>query len=148
MESWQLSPCYFETMHHPTPAWNCCLPIWTLVIYYLPSLSMCVLCLSPRDVSTSHSMSWSWVARSLRRSFPVEFPSVFIVLDEDLEDKDVKSNVMQYIGIFKKGSWIEKTMIVLWPLCLLTPLLESHDEILVLVGVSCHIPSSSKLWAS
>ena len=109
---------------------------------FLPSLSMCVLCLSSRDVSTSHSMSWSWVARSLRRSIPVEFPSLFIVLDEDLEDKDVKSNVMQYIGIFEKGSWIEKTVIVLWPLCLLTPLLESRDEILVLVGVSCHIPSS------
>ena len=52
-------------------------------------------------------------ARSSRRASPVEFPSVVIVLDEDLEDKDVKINVMQYIGIFEKGSWIEKTVIVL-----------------------------------
>ena len=28
---------------------------------FLPSLLMCVLCLSSRDVPTSHSMSWSWV---------------------------------------------------------------------------------------
>ena len=44
---------------------------------------------------------------------PVDFPSVIIVLNEDLENKDVKINVMQYIVTFEKGSWIEKTMIVL-----------------------------------
>ena len=43
----------------------------------------------------------------------VEVPPVVIVLNEDLENKDVKINVMQYIGIFEKGSWIEKTVIVL-----------------------------------
>ena len=39
--------------------------------------------------------------------------SFVLVLDEDLEDKDVKTNVMQYIGIFEKDSWIVKTVIVL-----------------------------------
>ena len=34
-------------------------------------------------------------ARSLRRSFSVEFSSVVIVLDEDLESKDVKMNTKQ-----------------------------------------------------
>ena len=118
-------------MLHLTQVWNCSLPNWTLVIWFSPSLSMCVLCLSSRDVPMSHSRSWSWAARSLRRSFPVEFPSVIIVLDEDLEIKDVKINEMQCIGIFEKGSWIKKTVIVLWPLCLLTSHLECRDEILV-----------------
>ena len=62
---------------------------------------------------------------------PVEFPSVVIVSNEDLENKDVKINVMQCIGIFEKGSWIAKTVIVLCPLRLLTSCLESRDEILV-----------------
>ena len=51
--------------------------------------------------------------RSSRRLFSVEFSSVVIVLDKDLESKDVKINVMQCIGIFEKGSWIKKTVIVL-----------------------------------
>ena len=37
------------------------------------------------------------------------------MLDEDLEDKDVKSNVMQYIGIFEKGNWIMKIVLALCP---------------------------------
>jgi hypothetical protein len=58
-------------------------------------------------------MSHLRVDRSLRRSIPIEFLSVIIMLDEDLESKDVKINEMQCIGIFEKGSWIEKTVIVL-----------------------------------
>ena len=39
MESWQLPPRYFETMHHPTPAWNFRLPIWTFVICFSSIIS-------------------------------------------------------------------------------------------------------------
>ena len=63
--------------------------------------------------------------RSSRRSIPVEFLSVDIVLDEDIESKDVKNKMLQGINIFE-------IVLALCPLCLLTPLLESRDEILVL----------------
>ncbi|EMS58211.1 hypothetical protein TRIUR3_20617 [Triticum urartu] len=33
------------------------------------------------------------------------------MLDEDLESKDVKTSMMQWINIFGKGSWIEKMRI-------------------------------------
>ena len=59
MESWELSPHYFETMHHFTQAWNCFPRSWTIVICFFPPLLMCVLCLNPRDGSMSHSMSCS-----------------------------------------------------------------------------------------
>ena len=107
MESWQLSPRYFETMHHPTSAWNCCLPNWTSVIF--PSLSTGALCLNLR-CSTSHSVSWSWVARSLRRSTSIEFSLVVIVSDEDLENKDVNVN-------WSNGSTSSRRAIGSWRSC-------------------------------
>ena len=54
-------------------AWNCCLPNWTFVIYYFPISLMCVLSLHSRGVLTSHSVSWSSLARSLRSSILLEF---------------------------------------------------------------------------
>ena len=41
MGSWQLSPCYFETLHHLTQAWNRCLPTWTFVIYFSITPDVC-----------------------------------------------------------------------------------------------------------
>ena len=41
-------------------------------------------------------------ARSSRRPFSVEFSSVDIVLDKDLESKDVKINLKQWNNIFEK----------------------------------------------
>ena len=61
MVSWQLSPCYFETMHPPTSAWNCCLP--NLNLYHpLLSITPDVCFVSQlKKCFISHSMSWSWV---------------------------------------------------------------------------------------
>ena len=53
------------------------------------------------------------------------------MLDEDLESKDAKINLKQWINIFEKGNWIMKIVLALCPLCLLTSRLESRDEILV-----------------
>ena len=75
-----------------------------------PSPLMCVMCLSSRDVIMAHSMNWSWVARSSRRSNPVEFISV-VVLDEDLESKDVKIKMMQWINILEKNNGIVKIVL-------------------------------------
>ena len=52
-------------------------------------------------------------ARSPRRSISVEFLSAVIMLDEDPESKDVKIKMTQLINILGKGSWIEKTAVVL-----------------------------------
>ena len=56
------------------------------------------------------------------------------MLDEVLEGKDVIINMMWRINISEKGSWIEKIVLALYPLCLLTSRLESRDEILVSGG--------------
>ena len=55
---------------------------------------------------------------------------VVIVLDEDLESKDVKINMKQWINIIEKDSWIMKIMLVCIPPSSY-PMLESRDEILV-----------------
>ena len=72
---------------------------------------MGVLRLNSRDIVMSHSISWSSVVRSSRRSIPVEFLSDNAVLDEDHEIKDAKTNMMQWINIFDEGSWIKKIVI-------------------------------------
>ena len=107
---------------------------------FLPSLSMCFSCLSSRGVSTSHSMSWSWVARSLRRSIPVEFPSVIIMLDENLNSKDVKINWSNESTSSRRaiGSWRSCRLCV--PSVFLPHVLNLGTRFL-LVGVSCHSPS-------
>ena len=66
-----------------------------------------------------------------RWSFPIEFLSDVIKLDEDLKSKDVKINMKQWINIFEKDSWIVKIVLALCPLCLLTSRLESRVEILI-----------------
>src|SRR4051812_40451630 len=58
-------------------------------------------------------------AQPSRRSFPIEFLSVVIVLDKGLESKDAKINMMQLINIFEKSSWIMKIALDLCPLFLL-----------------------------
>ena len=52
-------------------------------------------------------------------------------VDEDLESKDIKINMMERIIILEKGNWIMKIVSALCPLCLLTSRVESQDEILV-----------------
>ena len=66
----------------------------------------------------------------LEKINPVEFPSVVIVLDEDLESKDVKINMMQRINIFNNAMDFG-VVSVPCPICLLTLRLESRDEILI-----------------
>lgn len=92
---------------------------------------MCVLCLISRDIFfvSLHELILS--ARSSRRSIPIEFLSVIIMLEKDLKGKHVKINMKQQINIFEKGNWIMKIVLALCPLCLLTSRLESRDEILV-----------------
>jgi hypothetical protein len=112
---------------------------WTFVICFIPSLLMCVLCLSSRGVSMSHSMSWSWVTRSSRRSILVEFLSVIIVLGEELESKYVKINMIRWINIVEKGSMIMKIVIDSVPSVFL-PYTWFSGRDCCLVGVSCHSP--------
>ena len=44
---------------------------------------------------------------------PVEFPSVVIMLNEDLENKDIKIIMMQCINSYQKGKSIMRIVIVL-----------------------------------
>ena len=119
----EVSPCYFETLincfFHP------------FKVCFVSQLKRC---------STSHSASWSWVARSLRRSIPIELSCSFIlVLGEDLRSKDAKINMTQGVDIFKKGSRIKKIMLACVPLSpYLTTWISGRDS--CLVGVSCHYP--------
>src|SRR4051812_28652372 len=100
----------------------------TPLLFFRPS--RCVLCLNSRCSNISfHELILN--ARSSRRSFPIEFLSVSIVLDEDLKSMDVKINLKQLINISEKDSWIVKTVLALCSLCLLTSRLESRDEILI-----------------
>ena len=50
MVSWQLSPRYFETMHHHLKRGIVAYQIWTFIIRFYPSPLMCVSCLSSRNV--------------------------------------------------------------------------------------------------
>ena len=71
-------------------------------VSFLPS--RCLFCVSARDVPTSHSISWSWVARSMWRSLLVEFPLFLwsLCLYGDLESKDAKINLKQWLNTFEK----------------------------------------------
>ena len=79
---------------------------------------------------------------SLRWSIRVDmFHSIVVVLDEDLESKDVKINLSQQINNLEKA-------VVSWSLWYLVSPLSSYLTSWIsgrdscLVGVSCHIPSS------
>ena len=96
MESWELSPRYFETMHHLIQHGIVLINLNLRSPFHFIPLSMYVLCLNSRCFNISfHELILS--ARSSRRSIPVEFLSVIIVLDEDLESKDAKINLKQWI---------------------------------------------------
>ena len=138
MELWQLSPRYFETMHHPTPAWNCCLPNWTSVIF--PSLLMCVLCVSSRDVSMSHSMSWSWVVRSSRRSILLEFSfSSCCHVGWSSQSKTSRQRWWLNQRLMKCNLDREDYVSLRFPFILPYAWISGRDS--CLVGASCHIPS-------
>ena len=66
MESWQLTPRCFGT-HAPYYLSVGLLPTKSNLIV-CSSIPLDVFCVSTRDVSTSHSASWSCIARSSRRS--------------------------------------------------------------------------------
>src|SRR3954465_14450423 len=76
-------------MHHLSKRGTVAHQIKPRCLFFHPS--RCNLCLNSRCFNISfHELILS--ARSSRRSFPIEFLSVAIVLDEDLESKDVKIN--------------------------------------------------------
>ena len=75
MESWQLTPRYFGT-HAPYYLSVGLLPTKSNLIV-CSSIPLDVFCVSTRDVSTSHSVSWFGIARSSRRSIPLEFSLSF-----------------------------------------------------------------------
>ena len=129
-ESWQLFPRHLDTIHHLSKR--------GIVAYQIEPLSSasfhhpwCVFCVSTQEMFyvSFHELILS--AQPSRRSIPVEFLSVVTMLDEDLESKDVKINLKQWINIFERDSWIMKIMLAMCPLCPLTSRLESRDEILV-----------------
>ena len=102
--------------HSPSPqAWNCCVPNWIPVICSSNPPEVCLTSQLKRWFM-SHSVSCLSVARSSRRSILLEFslPSRCYV-GRSSQSKDVKIDIMQWINIPGKGSWIEKIVIVLWP---------------------------------
>ena len=87
----QLFPRHLDTIHHLSKCGIVAHQIKPRHLFFHPS--RCVWCLNSRCFNISfHELILS--ARSLRRSFSIEFLPVAIVLDEDLESKDIKINEM------------------------------------------------------
>ena len=130
---WNHAPSY--------SAWNCVYQLESSFSVSLhPSLDVCVESKLKR-YSTSHSVSWSWVARSLRRSISIEFP-----LSSSCRMKISKAKTSTLIEAtdqhLREEQLDHEDGVSLYPLSsYLTSWISGRDS--CLVGVSCHSPSFS-----
>ena len=134
---WNHAPSY--------SAWNCVYQLESSFSVSLhPSLDVCVESQLKR-YSTSHSVSWSWVARSLRRSISIEFP-----LSSSCRMKISKAKTSTLIEatdqhIREEQLDHEDRVSFVSPLSsYLTSWISGRDS--CLVGVSCHSPRSALVW--
>ena len=94
MESWQLTPCYFEAMHHLIQCGIVLINLNPRSLFHSIPPDVCFVSqLKTHFFISLHELILS--ARSSRRSIPIEFLPVIIVLGKDLKGKDVKINMMQ-----------------------------------------------------
>ena len=107
---------------------------------------MYVSCLSSRDVAMSHSVSWSWVVRSLRRSILPEFPFPLVVMMVGVHGVRHQDNDGDQINTLMECTLDREDCASLRsPFILPYAWISRRDY--CLVGVSCHIPSSGLSYA-
>ena len=141
MKSWQLSPRHLKPCTILLQREDVAYQIGPLSSATFSSFQMFVLCLSSRDVSMSHSMSWSWVVWSSRRSILLEFflssPVMLVgVLKARHRDKDGDR-----VNVPMQCNLDHEDRVSCAPLSsYLTSWISGRDS--CLVGVSCHSPSS------
>ena len=138
MESWQLSPHYLKTMHHPTPAWNCCLPNWAS-----PSVSFhpwCVSCVSAQETFLRLT---PWVDFECSNLEEIDSCRVSLCCHhvgwrsrkQRCQDKyDAMNQYLQWGQLDR-----EDCVSLHFPFILPYAWISGRDS--CLVGVSCHIPS-------
>ena len=134
--SWNHAPSY--------SAWNCAYQLESSFSVSLhPSLDVCVESQLKR-YSTSHSVSWSWVARSSRSSILLDFPFLLVVmLDGVLKARRRDKDEDQINTLMKCTLDREYYTSLRFPFVLPYPWISGRES--CLVGVSCHIPSSGLL---
>ena len=112
----------------------------TYFICFTPSLWIYASCLSSRNVSMSHSMSWSWVVRSLRISTLLYFfLSSRCHVGWSSQSKTLRQRWWPINVLMKCNLDHEDCVSLRSPSILPYAWISRRDS--CLVGVSCHIPS-------
>ena len=101
-----------------------------------------VFCVSTRDVSTSHSVSWFGIARSSRRSILLEFLPPLVVMLVGVPGARHQVSDGGRINVLMKCTLDREDCVGLVPplSSYLTTWISGRDS--CLVGVSCHSPRS------
>ena len=129
MEWWQTTPRYLETMHRLIQRGIVLINSNLHSLFHFFPLDVCSVSWLER-CSTSHSVSWSWVARSLRRSIPIEFllsSSCWMKIPKAKTTRSIWSNEStSSMRVLDREDYVS--------FCVPSssyPMLESRDEILV-----------------
>ena len=98
-------------------------------------------CLSSRDVTMSHPMSWSWVVRSSRRSIVLEFSFLLVVMLAGVLRASRRDKDGDWINVHLKCT-LDREDYVSWRFPFVLPYAWISGRDSCLVGVSCHILAS------